>query len=87
MTTVLLIFSLLIAFIVLQKVKEIIRQYRCLTDTEIKGFMIGRLRKQDQAYRRAVAHLGICEQCQERLQQFDDKETLEDHLVDWTVLC
>jgi hypothetical protein len=35
-----------------------------------------------ETYGRLIRHLGICEECQERLHAYDEKQDLENHLID-----
>ncbi|MEL6867775.1 MAG: hypothetical protein AAFP19_25340 [Bacteroidota bacterium] len=82
LTYLLLALLLPIIGLVISKVREIIQQYKCLDDHTIHAFMTGRLRKDTKAYDQAIAHLGLCEKCQEKLHNFDEKKPIEDHLID-----
>ncbi len=83
LTLIILILVTGLAVVVWQKMRQIYAQYRCLDHSEVHAFMTGSLRKRNaNAYRRAVAHLGLCEKCQQRLQNYDGRENLEEHLVD-----
>lgn len=72
-------------YAVLRRLGPIFRQYRCLDDATLDRYMRGKLRDDPEAYDRAIAHLGICEECQERLSRYadgGDGEGLEEHLVE-----
>ena len=78
--------AMLAALAVFRMIRQIFQQYRCLSDETLDLYMRGKLSKDQAAYDQAIAHLGICDECQERLSSYasDDKskEGLEDHLVE-----
>ncbi len=79
------IFILICAYIVLQISFKIMAQYKCLDDQTIEDYMLGKLSRNEKAYDQAIAHLGICEDCQERLSKYGEEDALdgiEDHLVE-----
>lgn len=49
-----------------------IRQHRvCLSDEVIDAYRKGRLKEGQADYEHLISHLGNCENCQERMGQFD----------------
>ena len=62
--------------------KQIFSTYRCLEEWEIRDFISGRSKKNEQKHRRVITHLGHCEKCQEKLHRIQKGLPLEDHLVD-----
>lgn len=80
-TIVLLIFIGGLIWTVIKIVSQIIDERRCLTDQELKKFYNGNLRKDEDSYRRFIAHLGICEKCQERLHAYNENDDLDEHFI------
>lgn len=83
---ILLIFISGLILAVLKIVKQIIDERKCASDFEIIQFYNQQLKKNDAAYRRFIAHLGICEKCQNRLHNVDEIEDqtekdISDHLL------
>ena len=73
---VLLVFIILGAIVsVIKILSQIVSQRKCVTDFEIQEFYKATLKQDDNAYRRFIAHLGICEKCQLRLHNFQKEET------------
>ena len=60
---------------------QIISQQKCLSEEDIRNYMLGRLYKNDKEYQRVIGHLGNCEKCQERMHDFKPTDHLEDHLI------
>jgi len=73
---------LIAAYFVMKAIQRIYGQYTHLNDTEIQDVMLNRLDKNGPHYSRLIRHLGICEDCQERLHSFEEGGGIEDHLVD-----
>ena len=88
MDIVLIILFLLVASIVFTRLRVIFRQYQCVEDENLRSYLYGKLKKSDpKEYEHLIAHLGLCEKCQERLHEISTGEStsdknLEDHLVD-----
>ncbi len=66
---------------VIKILRQIIAERKCASDFEIGKFYNGSLKQNDTAYRRFIAHLGICEKCQNRLHNFQQGDDLVDHLT------
>ncbi len=60
---------------------RIIGQQKCLSDEEIRNYMLGRLHGDDDAYHRVIGHLGNCEKCQQRMHDYKPSDHIEDHLI------
>lgn len=82
MTYLLLAMALGLAFTVFKIGKDIYRSYQCVEERTLRDFLYGRLRRDGEAYRHVVSHLGQCEECQEKLREIQRGKRLEDHLVD-----
>lgn len=76
------ILAILCAIIVLGVVWEIIQQRRCLTDAEFSLFQKGNIDNHNKRTRRAIAHLGLCEKCQRKLQEKNFGKGIDEHLVE-----
>ena len=61
---------------------QIIRQQKCLSDEDIRNYMLGRLHGNDSEYHRVIGHLGNCEKCQQRMHDYKPADNIEDHLID-----
>ena len=62
--------------------KQILATYRCLEEWEIRDFLTGRSKKNEDQHRRVITHLGHCEKCQDKLHRIQKGLPIEDHLVD-----
>ena len=63
---------ILIAFVgIVATASRIIQQRRCPDDGELRRYLYGRMKKDSPQARRITAHLGICEECQERVRDFN----------------
>lgn len=80
-TVLLLIFIAGSILAVLKIVQQIVAERKCATDFEMSKFYNGTLKRNDAAYRRFIAHLGICEKCQNRLHNFQQGDDSVDHLM------
>ena len=76
---ILLLFSF---FAVLGVLRQIWAQQQHLTDKDIKDLVQLKLRDREEAYHRIVSHLGICDKCQKKLEEFNKGKEIEEHLVD-----
>ena len=74
--------SVALASLVAKIAMQIIEQRRCLKEETITEFMKQRIDKDDPEYSRIIGHLGICEKCQQRVQEFSFNTKIEDHLID-----
>ena len=61
---------------------QIINQQQCISDEDIRDYMLGRLHGNDNEYHRVIGHLGNCEKCQQRMHDYKPSDHLEDHLID-----
>ena len=61
---------------------QIINQQQCISDEDIRDYMLGRLHDNDNEYHRVIGHLGNCEKCQQRMHDYKPSDHLEDHLID-----
>ncbi len=76
------ILMLVCLFTVFRVVYEIILERKCIDDETFEKFKSGKLKERDyKNYRRVISHLGICEKCQEKLNEITFGKPLEDHLV------
>ena len=86
LTFALLVLILGLISVALQVTKKVIRQRRCVSDENLHDYFYGKLKKRNpQGYEDLIAHLGICEDCQQRLVELTNPGTdkdLEDHLVE-----
>ena len=82
MFLVLLILALGCLFVTVKIVSQIIGQQQCLTDDDIRNYMLGRLHNDDNKYHRFIGHLGNCEKCQQRMHDYKPSDNIEDHLID-----
>lgn len=81
--TLLFLFLAFIALAAIVKVLlQIAGQQKCLSDEEIRNYMLGRLHGDDEAYYRVIGHLGNCEKCQQRMHDYKPSDNIEDHLID-----
>lgn len=53
-------------------VREVIKQHKCIPEAIMKKFMHNTLPKEEKAM--VTTHLGICENCQQRLHDFNFSE-------------
>ena len=60
--------------------KNILRQQKHLDMEIIRLFMINQLSENER--NRVISHLGICEECQNLLHEYNNGKPLEDHLID-----
>ena len=68
--------------VVIRVIMRIARQQKCISDADIRDYMLGRLHDNDTEYHRVIGHLGNCEKCQQRMNDYKPSDTLEDHLID-----
>lgn len=68
------------AFSVLYVFRIILSQQKHLDIETIRLFMINQLSEDDR--NRVISHLGVCEECQELLHEYNNGKPLEDHLID-----
>ena len=61
---------------------KIVRQQKCISDEDIRNYMLGRLHDDDSEYHRVIGHLGNCEKCQQRMNDYKPSDSIEDHLID-----
>ena len=47
----------------------------CLTDEDMDDYLEGRLRPNSSAHKQAIAHLGVCEKCRQRLRHLEEAES------------
>ena len=59
---------------------RILGNQKHLDETKIRRFLFNQM--SDDERRKVISHLGICEDCQELLTNFDKPRPIEDHLVD-----
>jgi capsular polysaccharide biosynthesis protein len=76
------IFFLIGVWIVYKASTRVIAQYKHLSDEEVRDVMTNKMDKFGNQYSRIIRHLGLCEDCQNRLHHYDRHENLEDHLID-----
>ena len=62
-------------------ISQIFVQQKCLTDDDIRNYMLGRLFENDNQYHRVIGHLGNCEKCQQRMHDYKPSDPIEDHLI------
>ncbi len=77
-----LIVLLLLAYSVSRILYRIWRTYQCPHTSVITDFWRGRLSQSTAEYQHLISHLGICEQCQERLHRLRKGLPIEDHLIE-----
>ena len=70
-----------------RKLIGIYQMYQCVAPQDIQDYFDGRLKRKDrEAYNRTIAHLGVCEKCQRRLESLAQANTGEEdissHLVE-----
>lgn len=77
------ILAIICGLIVIQRVREIIGQYKCPTGLQLKRFYEGKYKKGNiELSDHITAHLGLCEKCQKKLGDLQSGKTdLEDHLI------
>ena len=81
MLTVFYLLLFVSLFLVVKVVVSIWDQQKCLSEQDIRDYMLGRLYKDEKEYSRIIGHLGNCEKCQQRMLDFDENDHIEDHLV------
>lgn len=59
---------------------RILGNQKHLDDKKIRRFLSNQMKEEER--RKVISHLGICEDCQELLTNFDKPRPIEDHLVD-----
>lgn len=80
-----LLFLVLAAFLlytIYRIVVEVLAQREHLTDETIRALMHGKLRKNEEAYRRALIHLGTCQKCQAKLHNYNGDEDIQQQVID-----
>ncbi len=82
MSSVLLVLSLLMAFLAIRIIIQIAHQYRCPDDDELRDLFYGRLKSNSDKRRTIVSHLGHCQKCRDRLDDIRLGKDLEDHIVE-----
>ncbi len=82
MSFLFLLLSFLCLAVIIRVIIQIIGQQRCLSDQDIRDYMLGRLHKNDKEYHRVIGHLGNCEKCQQRMHDYKSSDHIEDHLID-----
>lgn len=73
MVLILAILAVGLAFVVFKKMKVILAQHTHLEDEDLDDYLEGRFDPKSTAYKQAVAHLGVCEKCRQRLRQMEEK--------------
>ncbi|MEM9917008.1 MAG: hypothetical protein AAF990_02865 [Bacteroidota bacterium] len=76
---------LAMSVMVFQRVRVIFRQYKCPGEETIRDYFYGKLKKRDpEKYELVVAHLGICEDCQNLLHSIENSDNvdIDRHLID-----
>ena len=68
------------AFSVLYVFRNILGQQKHLDTDTIRLFMINQLSEDER--NRVISHLGVCEDCQDLLHEYNNGKPLEDHLID-----
>ncbi len=63
-----------IAYIIYKRFKVVIAQHTHLQDEDLEDYLEGRFAPESNAYQQAVAHLGVCEKCRQRLRDMESKE-------------
>ena len=78
----------ILGFIIIDRVRKIYRIHQCPNEKTLVQYFEGKLKKEDSSlYDQTVAHLGVCEKCQNRLVDISSPERseggpdLEDHLI------
>ncbi len=74
------ILAIALLFVVLRILARIMAERKCIEDNDIRRYMTNRL--PERARNRMIAHLGICEKCQQKLQDYNFGNEIEDHLID-----
>ena len=67
-------------FSVLFVFRTILRQQKHLDIETIRLFMLNQLPEDER--NRVISHLGLCEECQDLLHEYNNGKPLEDHLID-----
>ena len=67
MGTILIIILFSAAYAAYKIVTSIIQQYNHLDDEVIDDYLHGRIKKNTSESRKVTAHLGICEQCRNKM--------------------
>lgn len=73
-------FSLL--YTILHKLAIIYSQSKCFEPSRIRDYVEGRINKKSAEYDQIIGHLGICEHCQQLVDDVFNGKGLEDHLID-----
>ncbi len=69
-------------FVVNKIVRRLIQERKHLSDETLNAFYKGKIKRDGEEYGSIIAHLGSCENCQNRLHQFDPNNLIEDHLIE-----
>ena len=80
-----LLFLVLAAFLlytIYRIVVEVLAQREHLSDETIRSLLHGKLRKNEEAYRRALIHLGTCQKCQAKLHNYNGDEDIQQQVID-----
>lgn len=81
-THVLLIFGALLLWMVVKIIFHIIQSYKHLTEEDLFNLMRNRLNKYGHEHSRIIKHLGICEKCQKKLEDYSQGGDIGKHLVE-----
>lgn len=82
MQTVFLIFAAFLVWVVVKIILHIIQSYKHLSEDDLFDLMRNNLNKYGPEHTRIIRHLGICEKCQKRLEDYSQGNDMEKHLVD-----
>lgn len=78
-----LVFGIVLLFAAVKMGQKIIELYQCPDEDLLLDYYKGKLSKKEDLRRKVIAHLGVCEKCQQKMINLkDEKRDLEKHLVD-----
>ena len=74
MVLIVAILAVGLAFVIFSRMKVILAQHTHLEDEDLDDYLEGRFDPKSTAYQQAVAHLGVCEKCRQRLREMEEKQ-------------
>ena len=51
---------------------KVMKQQNCPTDNQLKNFYLGRYKHGSEKAKMIISHLGICEECQGRIEEYSE---------------